>query len=56
MADPTKEESTAAQELAAEQDPTAHQNAQVLALLHSLFGEATLYGRARALWPADGDD
>lgn len=41
MADPTKEESTAAQETAAAQDPTAQQNAQVLALLHSLFGEAT---------------
>jgi NADH-quinone oxidoreductase subunit C len=41
MADPTKEESTAAQETAAAQDPTAQQNAQVLALLHRLFGEST---------------
>lgn len=41
MADPTKEESPAAQETAAALDPTAQQNARVLALLHSLFGEAT---------------
>ncbi|RZJ90708.1 MAG: NADH-quinone oxidoreductase subunit C [Hymenobacter sp.] len=41
MADPTKRESTAAQETAVAQNPTTQQNAEVLALLHSLFGEAT---------------
>lgn len=38
MADPTKEESPAAQEAAVAEDPIKAQNAQILDLLHRLFG------------------